>query len=476
MEKEKKQSLPMDNFSSTAELTSNLGFQSSLSISSKVDEKPYNPFENRNLEHPNSTIGSILHLLKACLGSGILAMPAAFKNAGLVAGTIGTLLAGLICTHTVAILVRTSQEVCVDAKKPSMSFADTCGAAFTYGPKRVQGWGNTVKTIVDYSMTLAYIGVLCVYVVFIGSSFKEVLDVFYPNFEMSIQVYCALTLIPLVLICQIRNLKHLVPCSALANFLILVVFAITLYYVFKDLPPAKDRVMVASITQWPLFLSTVVFAMEGIGVVMPVENEMANPRRFLSCPGVLNVAMVIVISLYGVVGFFGYVQFGDAVKGSITLNLPESDIIAQSAKLLMGIVIYLTYALQFYVPMEMITRILGSRGENYQNVIQISIRTFTVALTVAIGAAFPNLELVISFVGAVFFSTLGLLIPAIVDTVYHWDRDLGFMNYVLWKNSLIGLISIVALVSGAYTSIEGMVEEFGSGGSHENVFENVTLT
>lgn len=96
--------------------------------------------------------------------------------------------------------------------------------------------------------------------------------------------------------------------------------------------------------------------------------------------------------------------------------------------------------------------------------------------TVAIGAAFPNLELVISFVGAVFFSTLGLLIPAIVDTVYHWDRDLGFMNYVLWKNSLIGLISIVALVSGAYTSIEGMVEEFGSGGSHENVFENVTLT
>lgn len=63
--------------------------------------------------------------------------------------------------------------------------------------------------------------------------------------------------------------------------------------------------------------------MEGIGVVMPIENEMKNPKQFLGCPGVLNVAMVIVISLYAIFGFFGYVQYGDNVKGSITLNLPE---------------------------------------------------------------------------------------------------------------------------------------------------------
>ncbi|KAH9638122.1 hypothetical protein HF086_014983 [Spodoptera exigua] len=40
---------------SRADLTSNPGFQSSLSIASKnVDEKPYNPFEHRTVEHPNS--------------------------------------------------------------------------------------------------------------------------------------------------------------------------------------------------------------------------------------------------------------------------------------------------------------------------------------------------------------------------------------------------------------------------------------
>ncbi|CAH0629116.1 unnamed protein product [Chrysodeixis includens] len=471
-----KDSVEIDNFKSTADLTSNPGFQSSLSIASKnvADEKPYNPFEHRTVEHPNSTIGSIVHLLKSCLGSGILAMPAAFKNAGLVAGTIGTLLAGFICTHTVHILVKTSQEVCVDAKKPSLSFAETCGAAFTYGPKRLQPWGDFVKTLVDYSLVLTYTSVLCVYVVFIGSSIKEVVDVYWPDSPLSIQAACALTLVPLVLICQIRNLKYLVPFSAIANILIFVVFVITLYYLFTDLPPVKDREMVASITQWPLFLSTVIFAMEGIGVVMPVENEMAKPQQFLGCPGVLNTAMVIVISLYGIVGFFGYVQYGDNVKGSVTLNLPQEDIIAQVAKLLMAFVIFLSFALQFYVPMEMITRNRKGKESKYENFLQVGVRTAIVTVAVAIAAAFPNLELVISFVGAVFFSTLGLLLPAVVDTVYRWDNRLGPLNYVLWKNLIICIISLIALFSGATSSIKGMIEDFGHGSVGNHVNETLT--
>ncbi|XP_013161819.1 PREDICTED: proton-coupled amino acid transporter 4-like [Papilio xuthus] len=468
-----KDSLP-ENFNSTANLTTNAGFPSSLSISSKDvnDDKPYNPFEHREVEHPNSTFGSILHLLKACLGTGILAMPAAFKNSGLVAGLIGTILAGFICTHTVHILVRASQELCVIAKKPSMSFAETCGAAFTYGPKSIRSWGGAIKKLVDYSLFLTYFSVLCVYVVFIGSSFKEVLDVYVPSLQLSIQTYCALTLVPLVLICQIRNLKYLVPFSAIANVLIVIVFAITLYYVFVDLPPITEREMVSKVSQWPLFLSTVIFAMEGIGVVMPVENEMAKPQKFLGCPGVWNTAMIIVITLYGIVGFFGYVQYGDDVKGSVTLNLPQDEIMAQSAKLIMAVVIYFSYALQFYVPMEMVNRMLQNRSSNkFENVIQISIRTIIVTISVAIAAAFPNLELVISFAGAIFFSTLGLLIPAVVDTVFLWDRNLGKFNYVLIKNTIIGIISIIALVSGSYVSVIGMIEDLSG---HHDVHFNVT--
>lgn len=64
--------------------------------------------------------------------------------------------------------------------------------------------------------------------------------------------------------------------------------------------------------------------MEGIGVVMPVENSMKKPQHFLGCPGVLNTAMFVVLVLYGVIGFFGYVQYGEYVGGSVTFNLPEN--------------------------------------------------------------------------------------------------------------------------------------------------------
>ncbi|XP_061706761.1 proton-coupled amino acid transporter-like protein CG1139 [Cydia pomonella] len=462
------------NFNSTADLTSNPGFQSTLSIANdEKNDKTYNPFEHRQLQHPNSTIGSILHLLKACIGSGILAMPAAFKNAGLLAGTIGTLLAGYLCTHTVAILVTTSQQVCVDAKVPSMSFAETCGAAFTYGPKKLRSWGNFIRALVDFSMMLTYASTLCVYVVFIASTFKEVLDVLQPEWKLSVQMYCIIICIPLVLICQIRNLKYLVPFSALANVLVVIVFSITMYYMFSDLPPVTDREMVASVSTWPLFFSTVVFAMEGIGVVMPVENEMKKPQHFLRCPSVLYISMSVVISLFTVFGFFGYVQFGDDVKGSITLNLPNNDIFAQAAKLLMAVVIYFTYPLQCYVAMEIITRMLKKYQPNkFDNVIQVSIRTFIVLLSVGVAAAFPNLELVISFVGAIFFSTLGFLFPVIVETVYRWDRDTGRFNYIIYKNIVIGVFSIFVLVSGAYVSVVGIIDEFFV----EHLIENDNLT
>lgn len=50
-------------------------------------------------------MGSLAHLLKSSLGSGILAMPMAYKNSGLLFGALGTIIVGFICTHCVHIFV-----------------------------------------------------------------------------------------------------------------------------------------------------------------------------------------------------------------------------------------------------------------------------------------------------------------------------------------------------------------------------------
>ncbi|KOB62350.1 Uncharacterized protein OBRU01_25100, partial [Operophtera brumata] len=50
------------------------------------------------------SVGALAHLLKVSLGSGVLAMPLAFKNAGYLVGIFGTILIGFICGHVIHIL------------------------------------------------------------------------------------------------------------------------------------------------------------------------------------------------------------------------------------------------------------------------------------------------------------------------------------------------------------------------------------
>ena len=50
---------------------------------------------------------------------------------------------------------------------------------------------------------------------------------------------------------------------------------------------------------------------------------MKTPEAMKGWNGVLNTAMTIVACLYIAVGFYGYLQYGEKVEGSITLNLPD---------------------------------------------------------------------------------------------------------------------------------------------------------
>ena len=58
---------------------------------------------------------------------------------------------------------------------------------------------------------------------------------------------------------------------------------------------------------------------------MPLENSMTHPDHFISKLGILNIAMAIVVVLYALIGFLGYVRFGGEVEGSVTLNLPDDE-------------------------------------------------------------------------------------------------------------------------------------------------------
>lgn len=227
------------------------------------------------------------------------------------------------------------------------------------------------------------------------------------------------------------------------------------------MPDISNVKLVTSVGQWPLFMSTAIFAMEGINVVMPVENEMENPKHFLGCPGVLNITMGLVSILYAIVGVFGYLKYGEDVGGSITLNLPEDEVLALTAKILVAIAVFFTYFLQMYAPMDIMwIRLKGRVSQRFQNEGQILMRSLSVLLTVILAVAVPDLELLIGLVGAIFFSTLGLFIPAIVQTVHKWDRGLGKCSYILWKNVILIFFYLLVLISGCYSAVTAIISRY----------------
>ncbi|KOB66436.1 Uncharacterized protein OBRU01_18448, partial [Operophtera brumata] len=76
----------------------------------------------------------MIHLLKGNIGTGILAMPDAFKNAGLIFGVFGTLFMGAICTHCMHMLIRCSHELCIRSQRPALNFSEVVEDAFISGP------------------------------------------------------------------------------------------------------------------------------------------------------------------------------------------------------------------------------------------------------------------------------------------------------------------------------------------------------
>ncbi|XP_031616811.1 proton-coupled amino acid transporter-like protein CG1139 [Contarinia nasturtii] len=436
-------------------------FNSTTILTEKVEngkDSDYNPFEHRDMAHSNSTMGSLAHLLKSSLGTGILAMPMAFKNAGLLFGSVGTIIIGLICTHCVHILVKTSHEVCKKAKVPSLGFAETAEKVFETGPLFLRKYATFARNFTDYGLVATYLGANCVYIVFIATSLKEVIN---PelNVNYDIRFYIAVVVFPCILLGEIRKLKYLVPFSAIANLCIVVTFAITLYFMFTGEMGVSKRPWFSSWGQLPLFFSTVIFAMEGIGVVMPVENSMKKPHHFLGCPGVLNTAMITVVCLYAGIGFLGYVRYGEDVEASITLNLPRGVLIAEVAQILIAIAVLFTFGLQFYVPMDILWRKVGSSiPKEKHNFSQILFRAGTILIMGGVSAAVPKLDPFIGLVGAIFFSILGLCIPAVVETVFLYPDNLGKWNWIFIKNIVLVLFSMIALSTGSVVSIHEIIK------------------
>lgn len=257
------------------------------------------------------------------------------------------------------------------------------------------------------------------------------------------------------------NLTFSGPCSAIAGVFMVVGIGITFYYITIDLPPITERSWATvSLSTLPLFFGTVIYLFEGIGIVLPLQNEMKEPKNFSRPYGVLNVGVLILTTLIITFGFFGYWQYGDEVESSLTQNLPADDYLAQSVLIIISVGVGLGYPIQFYIPIQILYPVIQRSVKitrKYPLTFELIFRVFLVLVTFTVAILVPNVGLLISLIGAVCSNSLALVFPVIIEYLVKTRGDNRMSLFHAIKNILILLLAIVGFLSGGYESIRGII-------------------
>jgi len=328
--------------------------------------------------HATSDLATIMHLLKGNIGTGLLGIPWAMKHAGIVLGPVLIIVMALICTHCMTLLVKASKFY---SRRAGLKSLDYSGVMFHAAENCRWNWirrnPNFFRQLVNAFLLITQLGFCCVYFVFIAQNIRQVVLPSWPGAPGD-RVFMAIILVPILFLSFIRHLKILAWFSAVANGATVASLAIIIAYLVQDLPSISSRPAVQHILDVPTFFGTAIFAFEGIGVVLPIENEMKNPQHFKY---ILPLGMLIVSFMYLGIGMLGYLKYGDNICGSVTLNLPSQDPASKAAKILYSTVILVSWLIQFYVPMQMISSWLRSGNRSHVFAKESFFRIFLSCLT-----------------------------------------------------------------------------------------------
>lgn len=117
---------------------------------------------------------TLAHLLKGCLGTGILAMHQAFHNSGWLSGVINMAIIGFICTYCFHILVKSQYILCKKHRVPLLSYPDSMKYALEQGPGALRWIAPSAVLITDGFLIIYQLGVCICYIVFVAKNIHQV--------------------------------------------------------------------------------------------------------------------------------------------------------------------------------------------------------------------------------------------------------------------------------------------------------------
>ncbi|KAL3310405.1 hypothetical protein Ciccas_011034, partial [Cichlidogyrus casuarinus] len=276
-----------------------------------------------------------------------------------------------------------------------------------------------------------------------------------------IGILTSLVLFPFALITDLSKLA--IP-SVLANVATIVALLLIYVYCFSvgEMRPWQELSRSGSLKDFLIGFSIAMFAFEGISLVLPIRNKMRYPDLFKSNSGVLYTGMSIVTLNCLLLGWIGFLHFGNDTLPSIVYNIPLRPVWAAFVKPVLIFSIGVSYVIQFFVPAAIFGRLMeklsmhaeASEAQRKRNL--VAMRIAAVLLIYVVAMIVPHLDLLLSLVGALCSSMLAIIIPPTLKLIHLWPmRRLvrHFKMRYLLPNALIIFVGVCAFFGGTIATI-----------------------
>jgi amino acid permease len=278
-----------------------------------------------------------VHLVKGNVGPGCLSLAAGASQAG----EAGSLVLGVV----IVAVCLAGWHMIWQCKVHTQA-----SGARTFGDIGDRAFGRRGRDTIEFFVMFTQLAVCCVFFSFFAVNIHAALPAGGALDWLTPATIMLLALPFFLYVGSLKDLKVLVPFSQAAIAALLLGFAIVLYYCADWLRRGQPRAPLApSLGGATLFFGTAVYALEGVALLLPIENAMGADARG-QFGSVMNWAMLAIVASFVLLTAVPLAAFGAVKSSSLTAELGAhygGEALVTVCNLLLVLNVALTYPLQF---------------------------------------------------------------------------------------------------------------------------------
>ncbi|KAF1944775.1 amino acid transporter [Clathrospora elynae] len=311
-------------------------------------------------------------LLKAFIGTGIMFLPKAFKNGGMLFSSITMIFVSAVTALCFELLLSTRKQY----------------GGGGYGDLGRIVVGPRFRALILVSITLSQIGFVCAGLIFTADNLSSFLRaVTHGNGSpLSTNALIGIQVIALIPMSFIRNISKLGPAALLADVFILIGLTYIYWYDISwiaQMGGFHPSIELFNPRDFTMTIGSAIFTFEGIGLILPIQSSMKQPEHFSK---LLYIVMLIITIIFTSVGVLCYGTFGENVSVEVITNFPQTSKLVNAVQFLYSMAVLVGTPVQLFPAMRNIElKIFGRASGKQSNMTKWKKNAFRTSLVIFCG-------------------------------------------------------------------------------------------